>query len=98
MPIFTGDMEDVGEGMNTSRVALPKSDIPPTLSRDVLIQHLVEEMHRRPGGTFDQWAELHGPVWDERVVQGLSSEDAPYTASTGDEERYVAEAEENYPY
>lgn len=65
-PIHAGAMEIVGEGSNSSRVALPKSDIPRDLSREVLVSYLVEEMHRRPGGTFDEWAERYQEAWAEK--------------------------------
>lgn len=82
LPVYRGAMEAVGEGMNTSRVALPKADIPLDLSRDFLISHLVEEPHRRGGGTFDQWAELYSQAWEERIVQGLiGPDDTPPTVA-----------------
>lgn len=86
VPVYRGVMEVVGEGTNTSRVALPKADIPLELTRDFLINCLVEERHRRTGGTFDQWAEMYGQAWEERIVQGLiGPDDAPPPASEGEE-------------
>ncbi len=94
VPIYTGGMEDVGEGANTSRVALPKADIPPDLSRDFLVSHLVEEAHRRPGGTFDEWAETYGPAWEERAIG--ASADESYTQNGNYNDRYVEEPYEDY--
>ncbi|MGH2544299.1 MAG: hypothetical protein ACRDIB_16010 [Ardenticatenaceae bacterium] len=88
MPIYRGKMEDVGEGANTSRVALPKADIPANLTREILIEHLVEEMHRRSGGTFDQWAESYAAAWEEKMTRADEPADG-YSANGYD--RYVEE-------
>lgn len=68
VPIYAGAMEDVGEGSATSRVSRPKADIPPNLTREFLIQYLVQSEHRRPNGTFDHWAETYGELWDEKMA------------------------------
>lgn len=94
VPVYTGNMEAVGEGANTSRVALPKADIPLDLNRDFLVAHLVEEAHRRPSGTFDEWAETYGPAWQERALG--STTDEPYSPSNGHNDRYVEEPYEDY--
>lgn len=86
VPVFAGTMEDVGEGANTSRVALPKTDVPAELSRDYLISQLVEEPHRRPGGTFDQWAELYSEAWQEKIVQGMGGDSGDFPPSYGYED------------
>jgi hypothetical protein len=97
VPIFAGKMEDVGEGVNTSRVALPRADLPADMSREFLLSHLVEEEHRRPGGTFDEWAQQHAAAWEERVAfaSGDDSSD-PYGASDSGDYGYVAEGVEEY--
>ena len=66
--IYAGQMEDVGEGTATSRVSRPTSDIPPSISRDFLIQSLVESEHRRAGGTFDLWGERYAEIWEEKTA------------------------------
>lgn len=74
LPVYSGAMEDVGEGSNTSRVALPKADIPFELGRDFLVQHLVEDSYRRPNGIFDQWAQTHAAAWQEKTAIGEGGE------------------------
>lgn len=66
--IYAGPMVDVGEGNNTSRVALPRADIPADVNRNFLVSALVADEHRRPGGTFDQWADLHKATWEEKIA------------------------------
>lgn len=68
VPIYAGGMEDVGEGTAVSRVSRPATDIPLNLTRDILIQNLVEAEHRRTNGTFDQWAERYAEVWEEKTA------------------------------
>lgn len=72
--LYAGGMTDVGEGNNTSRVSLPRADVPHDLSREFLVSSLVEEVHRRNGGTFDQWAEFHKAAWDEKIATSGSEE------------------------
>ncbi|MBA3532280.1 MAG: hypothetical protein H0T73_10200 [Ardenticatenales bacterium] len=91
LPVYAGIMEDVGEGANTSRVALPKVDLPTDLNRDLLVQHLVEETHRRPGGTFDQWAQLYADSWQEKAAHGGGEEVDGYVPNGATFERYVEE-------
>jgi hypothetical protein len=94
VPVFAGPMEDVGEGANTSRVALPKTDVPYDLTRDVLVSHLVEEMHRRPQGTFDQWAQTYAEAWQEKIMQGMGGEEASESGNGAGGQRYHEEFEE----
>lgn len=68
LTIYASGMSVVGEGNNTSRVSLPQADIPAAINRDFLIQALVEEPLRRPGGTFDRWAEQYEQVWHEKMA------------------------------
>jgi hypothetical protein len=68
VPIYAGSMEDVGEGSATSRVSRPKADIPGNMTREFLIQYLVEAVHLRPNGTFDEWANSYGEIWDEKMA------------------------------
>lgn len=65
--VYRGEMEQVGEGANSSIVALPKADVPADLPRDFLVQRLVEEERRRAGGTFDAWAALHRDAWEAQA-------------------------------
>jgi hypothetical protein len=88
VPVYAGPMESVGEGSNTSRVALPKSGVPGELGRDFLVGQLVEEVHRRPGGTFDHWAESYGQVWEEKIAQGVGA-DTTDLPPTSYEEEYL---------
>lgn len=68
VPVFAGSMEDVGEGTATSRVSRPTSSIPAVITREFLVQSLVEAEHRRGGGTFDLWANEYAEVWDEKTA------------------------------
>lgn len=84
--LYAGVMTDVGEGNNTSRVSLPRADVPTDLSREFLVSSLVEEGHRRIGGTFDQWAEFHQAAWDEKIATPGNEEPAEvYTAGAYDD-------------
>ncbi len=95
VPVYSGAMQEVGEGMNTSRVALPKTDIPAALSRDFLIQQLVEEALRRPGGTFDQWAQQYGEAWNEKMALDEEGGES-YTPAPSEYDRYSEESYEAY--
>lgn len=68
IPIHAGAIEAVGEGSNTSRVSLPKTSLPYDLDRALLIRQLVDEMHRRPDGTFDQWATRYEEAWHSKMA------------------------------
>jgi len=68
VPIFAGSMEDVGEGTATSRVSRPTSSIPAVITREFLVQSLVEAEHRRADGTFDLWAEQYAELWEEKTT------------------------------
>jgi hypothetical protein len=68
VPLYAGPMEDVGEGSATSRVSRPKADIPGKMTREFLIQYLVEAEHRRVNGTFDQWAMDYAQLWEQRTA------------------------------
>lgn len=94
LPVYSGTMEDVGEGSNTSRVALPKADIPFDLGRDILVQHLVEDSYRRPTGIFDQWAQAHATAWQEKTAIGEGSE--VYTPTPGHYDGYSDESYGEY--
>ncbi len=96
LPIFPGPMEDVGEGLNTSRVSLPKSNIPAMLTREYLIEQLVDESHRRPNGTFDQWAQSYAEVWKEKVALGDGGADAFLPSGPSYDERYGEEEAHDY--
>jgi hypothetical protein len=91
LPIYSGGMEEVGEGNNTSRVSLPKADIPQSLDRNFLIQQLVNEMHRRPGGTFDQWAQNHEEAWQEKMSLADDNSDTYAPSSNGNGYSYYEE-------
>lgn len=67
IPVFAGGMEDVGEGTATSRVSRPTSDIPSNITREFLVQSLVEIEHRRGNGTFDVWADQYAEEWEEKT-------------------------------
>lgn len=67
VPVSAGSMEDVGEGTATSRVSRPTSDIPLAITRDFLVQSLVEMEHRRTNGTFDMWADQYAEQWEEKT-------------------------------
>jgi hypothetical protein len=69
VPVYAGEMEEVGMGKETSTVARPKADIPEVLERDFLAASLAEATHRAPGGTFDQWVALHGEAWAQRIAE-----------------------------
>lgn len=81
--LYAGEMETVGHGQQTSRVALPYADVPAEISRAFLVQSLVEEPLRRPGGLFDQWGELYAGVWEAKIVAGIGGEisDGPETGA-----------------
>lgn len=84
--MYASVMTDVGEGNNTSRVSLPRADIPNDLPREFLVSSLVEEEHRRASGTFDQWAEFHKPAWEEKIATPGNEETADvYTAGGYDD-------------
>ncbi len=74
--VYAGAMTDVGEGSNTSRVSLPRADVPADLTRDFLVRSLVEETHRRADGTFDQWADFHKDAWEEQIATPGNEEPA----------------------
>jgi hypothetical protein len=84
--LYAGAMQDVGNGSNTSRVALPYAHIPNELTRQFLGASLVEVDHRRAGGTFDQWATDYKEAW-EQTVQPTPATEAALTyvdESTGE--------------
>ena len=66
--VSAGSMEDVGEGTATSRVSRPTSTIPTVITREFLVQSLVEAEHRRAGGTFDSWASRYDEPWQEKTA------------------------------
>jgi len=86
--VYASVMTDVGEGNNVSRVSLPRADVPADLSRDFLVSSLVEEVHRRADGTFDQWAEFHKAVWDEKIATPGNEEPAEVYAAGAYDDPY----------
>lgn len=85
VPIYAGELQEVGSGQNTSRVALPKPHVPDEWSRDLLVRFLVGPEYRGTGGLWDRWANQYGAAW-EAARRGEA-------AVTGDDQEVEREPE-----